>query len=262
MLEANPTKYRSQAVSPLDFPLPYLGDLVGWYKFIEGEGDTVYNYASPTLTSQKLPDLTVYVNTTTFWSIKAGFGSANSGSKNYCRWTDAASILTTTTLGCRGSFIWIVGADYAYPHPFDHNEVVTEASDASMMIAYQVGGNYPIAIGWGTGGTIVNLTSSYINRWLFVFNAKETATTYKVYAVLDDGTLLTSSLAGGFGASQSIKQVRFFRYYDSSNARYNHFYGSIGDTIQYRAKLLTLSEWGSWYDSLRSRYDMSARSGW
>lgn len=95
--------------------IPHGANLVGWYKVNEGSGSTVYNYAP--LSAERLPNLPL-INFGNFWTLMSGFGSANAVNKNYCLWVDAASTLSTSALGCRGSFLYVTGADFPYPMIF------------------------------------------------------------------------------------------------------------------------------------------------
>jgi hypothetical protein len=246
----------SKSVNAEFVVMPSGGLLTAWYRLNEGSGSTVYNYAPAS--AQKLPDLPV-INFGNFWTLRPGFGSANSANKNYCRWINAASVLTTSTIGYRGSFIFITGADFPYPTIFNHNNSTADTAGASNYISYDTG-ILNISIQFNGTSSVLVLSAPQNGHWWFIFNARS-GTKFRTYAVKDTGVLITGGETGTW-TDQQIKQVRFFRYYDSANTRYNHFYGSAGDTFQYRGVTLFLSDWRIIYETFRSRYGMAAPSGW
>ena len=243
--------------------------LIGWYKFDEGSGLVVNNYATGGSSGGGLlPNLTVFNSGEgLFWSYLSGFGS------------------TPQLYFGAGSGV----ADFAWSKP---NRTIGGASKLTMGIFVKrkndAGnkGGYTLAsrsaVYGGTLGTRLftcnqrasqgyswqwNVTPGFaydvnlIDVWLLHFI--DSNGYYRI--VKPDGTILTSATAITLTtAIQYIYALAGVEYIDADPPTKGYYPGgsSYGDWIIYNSTTLSLSDWGSWYDQLRSRYGMSPRSGW
>jgi hypothetical protein len=250
----------SKSVNAEFVVIPSGGFLTAWYRLNEGSGSTVFNYAPAS--AQKLPDLDV-VDFGNFWTLMSGFGSANAVNKNYCIWEDAASVLNTTTTACRGMFFYFTGTDHLHPLPYNNGTCLTEPCDSGDYVSVSQAAPFNSGVSIGGGGENTASTSPR-NQWWFVFSVKGTANNkFKTHVVRNDGVLfITGAPERTIITNTAIRRVRFFRYFDSVNGFFTHFYGSAGDTFQYRGANLVLSDWRIIYETFRSRYGMAAPSGW
>jgi hypothetical protein len=70
-----------------------------------------------------------------------------------------------------------------------------------------------------------------------------------------DGTL-EQAPAGTYDVSILLERISAGAYYlDNARAA-----GSYGDLIVYNYRMLTLEEWGQWYNDVRDRYGMAVRA--
>lgn len=250
-LDANPTKYRSRIHSPWSLSLA-LGDyLIGWYKFDEGSGATVINYATDgSLGDGPLPNLTVIDNTENFWTFLPGFGySEYTFSENppigYA-FFDSSRCFETGEY-CLGMFFnrvenWPEGAGFYLDINRDFQIQITPSGMYSVWITKPV--------------EAVSFGSILINEWFFVF----VDNTDYPKIVDSDGHLHTFAdtfFRVGFSFPHFAIGANYFEGGYKGGAG-----GAFGDSIIYNGYALTQSEWASWYDQLRSRYGMAARSGW
>jgi hypothetical protein len=96
--------------------------------------------------------------------------------------------------------------------------------------------------------------------WSFLFIAGN-----YFYVVQPDGTLVSvGSLDVAMATAVTLQYLHAGVRFDLPNPDYGRSgcNGSYGDWIIYNFTSLTLAEWAEWYDELRTRYSMSARSGW
>lgn len=255
-------------------PLPYVGDLVGWYKLNEGSGTIVHNSASPTVTpAQKCPDLTVDTNPTYFWDQKPGFGSSGiAGNGARARWIGDPSSYTIHG-GSVSCFVWINGySTNNYPSWWNFENVIID--EANTRLCEQNGTPSVMSFGGYRGGGQFGYSTDQFSyatdkqRWIFVFEYYDPIPDEFGHhgtkgLVRDNGTLVVGNHKVNWAYNlYTYKQVRIFRYYDSANVVLGYFNGSLGDIMIWRNRALLLSDFVEWYDSLRSRYGMAARSGW
>lgn len=243
---------------------PYL---IGWYKFDEGSGLVASNSAlDGSSGGGLLPNLTVFNGYNgLFWTFNPGFGA------------------TPQLYFGAGT-----GADFAWSKP---NRTIGGANKATMGMFIKrksdIGNKGGYALGSRSavvGGTLGirlftcnqsasqgyswlwNVTPSFIydvnliNQWLFHFFDGDGY--YRI--VKSDGTILQSAAAINFSARQYIYDFTGVDSMDADPPTKGYYPGgcSYGDKIIYNQITLTLNEWGAWYDKLRSRYEMAARSGW
>jgi len=252
---------------------PYL---VAWYKIDEGEGLTVHNSADP-YPATKWPDMTIEGALDppgTFWTHLPGFGSCDHGGgaigEQWCRWVWEESTCEignlAASMGCFCRLEGFFGAYYAYPAFFTSEDSVNWAVESRLMeinLAAQI-----LDIGGYHGGTALGHITPYQwtlnerkNKWQFIFILCVDGVT-TINAIKEDGTRIIGNGVGGLGANNTVKQFRAFRTYKAASFSYPSMWGQVSDIIIYADKILTLEDWAAWYDRLRERYGMAARSGW
>lgn len=233
---------------------PYL---MGWYRFDEGTGLVCKNSATDgSLGGGLLPDLTVDNLDGTFWSFFPGFAStqylASPLSAPY-----AYATFTTRTFGgsingyaCWGMFYRRcvdinIGNLAVQLHLYD-------SSGAKGTIEVYNGLNDPanMSVGalWPEYSSIGDTVFPKL-AWYFIFLADR-----KLCIARSDGTL-EQGVAGLYTSSISLDGIFAGAYYLNSPRAA----GSYGDLIVYNYRMLTLEEWGQWYDDVRDRYGMATR---
>jgi len=227
--------------------------LIGWYRINEGSGSTLVNSAPAS--SDKLPNLTISGNLSTFWGTLSGFGSNPSGGTNnasatfsgmtftnyigvgyfrrpyfgggFQRW-DIVGVWDSTS----GGDVGLVGDLWSTTPPINFDDEIT----LKTFISSQIDENQ----------------STYASHWGFTFlpSSDNKARTY-----LHDSTFLTASdaIPNTLAYNQNIIKVFYKNYW---------YYGQIGDVMIYRNCQRTVNDWADIYDHLYSRYGMPARSGW
>ena len=247
--------------------IPYAGYLWAWYKIDEGSGYTLRNSA---VVADKAPDLTVYGNLTTFWTTLAGFGYGN-GTNIYANYESTIPFHTRDGYEAGACFSRVTGNTAGASGLLDASSSLVSTTSGDCYILYGYYGGPPSALFIVADG-VVDYSgyipqASYLNRWVFTFMTavKNNGTyTMETQVCLDDGTLFTpsASTTSTLFTTRQIKRLSVFRGYWSGSGGWTYFMGEIGDVLWYVNKDMTLTEWGVWYDNLRSRYGMAARVGW
>jgi len=82
--------------------------------------------------------------------------------------------------------------------------------------------------------------------------------------VKPDGTLMVSALAVNMVGTGLLTHVVSAGYPADNPVTMTYYPGgsSYGDWIIYNGAGITTAQWAQWYDKLRTRYGMAARSGW
>ena len=239
---------------------PYYGVLLGWYKFNEGSGLIAHNYAPDgSLGGGAFPDLDVINGSGDFWTALTGFGSVQLATTlSFARKQLSAPITFNGSLySCVGGFFRrkldpTIGGDLLEIH-------VDDGGGSGFGIVVE--GNESI---FRFGGAAYGGISNYEfenQKWYFYFL---TNPGYG-YIVKPDGTLkITTGYPANNNTPYDINYLHVgVRYTNNmSDTGYYGVQGSFGDIIIYNFISLTLNEWARWYDMLRSRYNMAARSGW
>jgi len=258
--------------------IPSESDLVAWYKIDEGEGLVVANSANPS-PSTKWPDLTIEGQTSPpgeFWTHLPGFGSndflGGANGVGWCRWVKEDSTcksgLTGASFGCFCRLEGYFGAYYLYPAFFAAESSTAWATESRLMEINLNAQNLTIGGYHNTTG-IGHITpyqwtlAERKNKWQFIF-VLTSGTNYQLIAIKEDGTKLVGNDIGGVftGGNNIVKQFRAFVKYTAGDAKSPTLWGQVSDIIIYVDKNLTLEDWAVWYDRLRERYGMAARSGW
>lgn len=265
-LEASPTKYRSQMYSPLVWtPGP---NLIAWYKFDEGSGTIVYNRATDGSGGGGLfPNLTVFNSYQgLFWTYNVGFGATpqlyfGAGFGADFAWAKPNRTLGGANKATIGIFLKRK-ADYGNKGGYASTlcQTVEGSGIGSRIFTCNPGEN--LGWSWEVPNAIwFAYDAALIDTWLFQFIDSDGY--YRI--VKSDGTILKSAITGNLTA---VLQCIYafagigFMFTDPPTAGYYPGGCSYGDWIIYNGIALSLSEWAQWYDQLRSRYGMSARSGW
>ncbi len=242
--------------------IPFIGDLVAWYKINEGAGVTVANSANPTVVpTQKWPDLSVIGDAAYFWNHLPGFGSSVGAS--YCEYANVASVLALTvndsfcffarregTLGC-----------CAYPFSFGTSVSVGDPSAIDSNAEWDGTVRVSLRVGGSAGSRINELGAGYLSRWAFIFIVNTSPTT-KIRYIIDNGTKVSEAVIGDTTAIANFKRIRLFQDWDGSVPINSYFWGNQGDFMFWYNRKLAESDYAQIYDILRSRYGMAPRSGW
>ncbi len=241
--------------------LPQLDYLIGWYKFDEGSGTVVNNYATDgSLGGGLLPNLNVY-NIGDFWSHLSGFGStADVSNANHAYIKFASRPLTVSPPGHSIGQFYRRKVDAAAWGGYSINIHFTFVSFSGLISPWNNNVNsVTFALG-STGPSIANACD--LTSWYFYFVSQEGLGR----AVKSDGTLMSTDTTVPIEEYDiQYLHVGVMTGDDSATGGgpgSSGAQGSYGDTIIYNSYMPTLSEWGQWYDQLRSRYGMAARSGW
>jgi hypothetical protein len=241
--------------------------LVGWYKFNEGSGSTVINYAPDS--SGKLPNLTVYNVSGAFWSVP-GFGyTANYPSRINHKEFAYAQLSSTKTFG--GDFYG--GATYAIF--YKRNSLATNTF-GTIVSLYEINNDDPLhgteyavrqAEPWnnflvGLGWLGHEWDTDWIlpkEHWMFLFYSAS-GFYYYFKVAKDDGTLISSPYGIDGRGYINLNWIHVgVRHHYAGDGSYGAM-GTFGDLVIYNGCTLTQSEWGQWYDHLRTRYGMPART--
>ncbi len=240
--------------------------LIGWYKFDEGSGTVAANSAADGSTGGGLlPNLTVYNVGTDFWTALSGFGSSLDGAAY--AWADIGSTRSYGSLAAgyacygiffrRSSLVAHIGG--AICSLFNVNSDTSVSGTEFNADWWDYNNTYRHDFGWLGSTSITAYGDLLIDSWYFFF--VDSSRYLKV--VKPDGTLLVGTSAAIMSSEVTLRYLHAgVRYGDGATTGGYPANGSFGDWIVYNFKLLTLAEWAVWYDELRSRYSMSARSGW
>jgi hypothetical protein len=243
--------------------LPQWQYCIGWYKCDEGSGALLINSA-PVGVANRLPNLDVY-NAGTFWTAYSGFGTG--GTNQYAYKNDTArTIYNNQTKMCfsritgsGSTYNYLYRSDYAYQGGWQH---IAHSN-------YGSGSRVDFAMANATSGVVSTfnqfLYDNVVNTWRFQFNYVAADGKQKMGVVNPDGTLtIGSTTSTDVSSVPTSSHTHFFafRAWDGSNTRWGQFAGQMGDIIVYNSVLLSITEAAIWYDALRSKYSMAARSGW
>ena len=251
---------------PTEWTPPSGPYLIGWYKFDEGSGLVAANSAiGGNLGGGLLPNLIVENTTGNFWTGLNGFAYTGKDWQRAYAYKDLGSTRsyggTANGFACYGIFCRrsIGVADFGcLCSLFKTNTDDVFSGTEFDPTGVGSGGFYEHNGGWQGSTGQTPLGSLFTGRWYFLFidNLK------KLYAVRDDGTLITGQaiiISGVVSLQWLHTGVRY--HLANMDGRYG-VHAAYGDWLIYNFKILTLSEWAEWYDQLRSRYGMAARSGW
>jgi len=265
-LEANPNKYRTDALSPLEAsPNKYRSRenspdlsptlspyLIAWYKFDEGSGTVVYNRATDgSGGGGLLSNLTVVLQKNSFWTALSGFGSSTGNGNPDFAWNKPNRNLGPGGVAY-GSFFKINGANIVSGACLN----ILNGAEPKVQISPETG---RLNLWWSA--TTDNFYFDYLNQWFFIFMANDG----KWRVVKNDGTVLIGTIVMPLDNMQQFIFLRFgFTYAnaDPPTIVYSPSSANYGDWILYSGTTLTIAKWAQWYDALRGRYGMAARSGW
>ena len=231
--------------------------LIGWFKFDEGSGLVAANDATDGSSGGGLlGNLTVVDGQGDFWTNLVGFGSTSqlTGKSFASLDPSPARTIGGTVNGraCMGIFHKRTLNNTTGGRLFNMRAV---HGSADVQIA--VNNPHGTDITWApVSGTTSVIELGYdFNEWNFFFLDD----TEYFNRVNPDGTLSTSTASNG-----EMSTARTIGFIDVGWGTIGNdgCGGAYGDFIIYNFNVLTQAEWASWYDKLRSRYGMSARSGW
>jgi len=256
---------------PPPFVPPLPGYLIGWYKFDEGSGLIVNNYATDGSSGGGLlPNLAVVQNDGAFWTFYPGFGStqdivfgAGDGLVDFA-WANPNRIIGGANKSCFGMFVRAKPSGY----PSGSGGCLVRVQDAfgsgggsNLFISNENEGKWQSVCYDGKvyqweGGAAENQ-----GRWHFHF----VNNLGYWYVVRPEGNRIL--LIGNVIMTNNIAFQWMFAgcwYANASPPTLGGYPGggSYADWIIYNQTTLTDSQWAEWYDKLRSRYGMAARSGW
>jgi len=250
---------------------PPKGDyLIAWYKCSEGSGNTVTNYATDgSLGGGLLPSMSVYNSSGDFWTFDSGFCATPSGTalaiKEY-----AYATYTARNLGDPTAITWGVFFKKKVSPSWNRNtNYVTNigttggaSKDFGTSTFYPNAGNkdtnWYATMDWGVSSSNTTYGNHSTGNWYFAFLGDDEY----LYVVKPDGTKIKGDAALPGGA---LSCTFVLGGVSIGTGAADGDYGcecSWADFIVYNSTQLTDAQWGSWYDELRSRYGMSARSGW
>ena len=246
--------------------LPQLNYLIAWYKFDEGSGLVAYNSATDgSLGGGLLPNLTVNNGDGNFWSYLAGFGSSittgDSPSLDYAyKQLAAERSLSNFAAGGHtfGTFFRAKEPSIVGGHPLNMHQYFDRYGSFFTTEASAGIGSVILTVK-GSTSTIYDIP--VFNQWHFLFLPDDS----KLRVINPDGTLLTDTVAMSIGVSlinYIHVGVATTLNADGSGSSNNSCNGSFGDMLIYNAYMPTMVQWAIWYDQLRGRYGMAARSGW
>jgi len=232
--------------------------LIAWYKFDEGSGTIVYNKATGgSLGGGLLPNLNVSGDLSIFWNTKPGFGYTNDTEivPPTC-W--ASKILSSTRT---------IGVDFSIGIFFKRVDQTTPGGWIFEL-------NSPIeeTITFDQIREVVGTPSTYNFQFenTLVQSAREMETFDWHFLFLDDTDYPKIVKPDGTIVSADLELTKFafilndlvIGAYYSGGEYGGGSYGSFGDWIIYNNYSSSAENWAIWYDQLRSRYGMAARSGW
>ncbi len=239
----------------LDIPLPDY--LIGWYKFNEGSGNVVENFATNgSLGGGVLPNLSVSNWDGTFWVYLPGFASSPSfGGSNFAR----AILGSPRDYGTPQGFgifyrygVWSGNYYYGILHGSLTNTLLYTGWGSLFKAEIN---SKPYRF-WNLNTWSASVAA--LNEWIFMFSNEDTFYVVNSTGVLTS-TATTSPTVEPFqflivGAIQSDPVFPAAGNYGAS--------GTYSDLIIYNFISPSLAEWAWRYDLLRARYGMAPRSGW
>jgi hypothetical protein len=244
--------------------IPLSGNLVGWYKFDEGSGATVINHATGGLAGGGLfPNLTVLNPGGDFWTFLSGFGSTPrlSTNINYAR----GAFAPTRTIGGSANGYFTFGLFFKHrtiPPGVGGVRIASIGADTITFASAWNGSAYTSTqfLKGSPASILANIPGYAGGEWWFLFISNDG----KMSRVRANGTKDKGALvAGGWpNASPGLQGMNIGAFYNWLDPASLGAQGSYGDSIFYNFTTLTDAQWAIWYDRLRSRYGMAARSGW
>jgi hypothetical protein len=278
----NEMKVQYSQIANRIIPIDLFEDLIGWYKFDEGSGGIAHNSADTDRGGGgPLPDLTVYNHYGTFWSELPGFASVGSYSDPPPYQHAHAPLSPERELAGKDDDGFCFGVFFK---PKSSQPV---AGGIAGLCQYIASGFFNFSVLGGPGGLNFNpwiydnglkwSAAGYIvlqaGVWHFLFladNISGTSSPDQVHACVgkSDGTL--------YGGTMTPNQVPYaltsLKWISAGAIFSKTIYGdddidfpcngSFADLIIYNYRTLPIQGWRQWYDALRSRYGMPARSGW
>ena len=263
-------------------PVDILSRLIGWYKFNEGGGAYAENsVGSDTGGGDPLPDLTVYDYHGIFWDERPGFASAGYHTDPVLYTHAHASLVPERTLAGKDDGRFCFGVFYRPKgsQPVSGGVAGLCKNIASGFFKFDVLGGasglgihswiYDNAVKWSA----VPFTILQAEGWHFLFMSNDlSGESHPEYVYLcvvkPDGTMSHV----GFTPQDWAGSLTSLRWLSAGALFYKTVYdddatdfpcnGSFADLIIYNYRTLPFQGWRQWYDQLRSRYGMPARSGW
>lgn len=245
---------------PPPFSPLYNNYLIAWYKFNEGTGTDIVNYAtSGSSGGGLLPNLILIPNRGTFWTAKTGFGycvSGASASTHDFVWNKPSRVVGDANGIAFGAFLFPVNTNILGSTAAD---VITSGIQGGLR---PLGTGTALTFNLANGGASSAITVAAASKWFFYFLASDGI----FRACQNDGTLLTGAAPNPGTGTATANYLIFGTQYCNADpptqAAGYRSEGGFGDWILYSGVKLTVSEWGTWYDECRTRYGMAARSGW
>ena len=235
--------------------------LIAWYKNNEGSGLIVNNYAiDGSLGGGLLPNLDIIGDQSVFWNTLAGFGYSpfwDSGENPYAY----ARAAIERSIGDK----YGIGVFANKMEDFSSCifELLTTEEAGAWEILISIYSEEVAEFADNESSNVINEGS--LNHWYFLFI--DDTNLFKL--VKDDGTLLTSSDPVLTKSLSSFIWISLGMQMNTEGTPALGFGGAIGDCIIYNNRDIPISTpgtgykpWAQWYDELRSRYGMAARSGW
>jgi len=246
---------------------PFLPYLIGWYKFNEGAGLVAANSATDgSGGGGLLPDLTVFNSYAgSFWTFDAGFGSTSqlyfgAGTGADFAWSNPNRTIGGASKASMGMFVKRKNdAGNKGGYTLASRSTASGGTVGTHLFTCNQGASQGYIFQWNTTPTFT-YDVSLINVWLFHFLDNDGY--YRI--VKPDGTILKSAVVANLSTIQYTYAFAGVDYMDADPPTAGYYPGgsSYGDWIIYNQTTLTLTQWARWYDQLRSRYGMAARSGW
>jgi len=252
--------------------LPDSTGLWAWYRCDEGTGTTVANTTTGS-TIEPLPHLTI-TNGAPAWHDSP-----------VCLKTIgnlmASATYSRTETGCSpwGIFVYLSGA---WPTNYTQRGIfeVANTAGAGNVGNYLNCGLYAPTkvIGYSGKNGIAGSTYSYLtdlqtqNKWVFVYMTNSFEPDHgegiygytQIHVVTNDGVKYDD--AGdilSYGSGEWYIDWVYLGAYWSQVWGFLRWKGYIGDLVIFDPDTeITSDDWGVWYDALRDRYGMAARSGW
>ena len=245
--------------------------LIGWYKFDEGGGEVARNSCKEYSYTgiPPLPDLAVVDENGDFWSYLSGFATSqddpeDSNPEQYA-WTQLPSPRTFTDETFFGMFFRRrVGAKHVHWTTivsFAKTNIMGDDRNQRFICPWDSGGaeadpNYRLRCNMATGG--VTLSELITNGlWYFMFTYFQSGVGDRLVIVKPDGSLLPKVAINLYSL-----EVNYLFTGKRSTSGGAMSQCSYGDLLVYDELKVGQETWASWYDRLRSRYGMAARSGW
>ena len=239
----------------LNWIAPKNPNLIGWYRFNEGGGLVAYNGATDgSLGQGLLPNLTITNTGGNFWTFLPGVSSV-AGADPTNVWVETQLSTARTINGTNRSCCGIFYNPNAILSAGGVICVLHDVNQTTGGINYNTqAGGVDWRGGWNLGGDYSPYSSD--TDWRFVFYTNPG----NHYFVKSDGTLTILGVVDSI-TEITLNYIHVGVWYTYEGGRYS-CQGSFGDYIIYNFDSLSLAQWAKWYDQLRTRYGMAARSGW